>query len=72
VRSHQEYCYQFWGPQYKKDTDLLQQVQRRAMKMVRGLEQSQRTLRKLQLLSPDKRRLQQDLIVTFQYIKGAY
>jgi len=33
-----DYCIQLWSPQHKKDMDLLEQVQRRAVKMIQGLE----------------------------------
>ena len=59
MRSHLEYCFQVWGSQHRRDAELLESFQRRAIKMIRGLKHLpyKVRLRELGMFSLEKREL---------------
>jgi len=72
VRPHLEYCVSAWSPHYSKDKELLEKVQRRFTRMIKGMDQLSymARLERLHLWTLEERRNRSDLIEVFKIIKG--
>ena len=69
VQCHLEYAVQCWNPWLKKDIDLLENVQKRAVRCVQGLHGSyEDKLAQINLPTLVQRRLRGDLIQTFKIV----
>jgi len=72
VRPHVEYCVSAWSPYYKKDKELLEKVQRRFTKMIKGMKGKsyEERLQKLNLWPLEERRNRQHLTEACKICKG--
>jgi len=67
VRPHLEYCVQAWSPWLQQDIDLLENVQRRAVRSISGLSGSyEEKLKELKMYSLKDRRTRGDMIETYK------
>lgn len=72
VRPHLEYCVQAWSPYLEKDRELLEAVQKRAVRMIKGLKGKtyEERLQECNLTSLTARRQRGDLLEVWKILNG--
>ena len=72
VRPHLEYAVQSWSPHYRKDIFKLEQVQRRATRLVPQLNDTpyEERLKIFNLTTLEERRIRGDAIETYKFMHG--
>jgi len=72
IRPHMEFCIQVWSPYLQKDVQILERVQRKATKLVRGFEKIEYSerLERLGLTTLEERRRRGDLIEVYKILSG--
>ena len=72
VRPHLEFSVPAWSPWTQGDKETLEKIQRRAVRMISGLQGKtyEDRLRELDMLTLEGRRVMYDLVQTFKIIRG--
>ena len=72
IRPQMEYCPQVWSPYLQKDINILEKVQRRATKLVPGLQDLpyEQRLKMLKLYPLAERRIRGDTICIWKMLNG--
>ena len=63
-----------WSPYYKKDIKLIEGIQRRATKLITGMQglNYDDRLKQLGLMKLEGQRIKSDLVETFEIVNGKY
>ena len=72
VRPHLDYCTQAWRPHYQKDINTLEAVQKRATRMVSGLQETSydSRLALLGITMLETRHIRADMLEVFKIMQG--